>query len=96
MSWFGRLWGAKRHPREGDVLAVDGAVTAEAEAIETARRAAEEAGYSWVAPIQAELLHHRGRACWFVSTRAHSRGHRVTVAIDDATRAVVRIDVLPR
>jgi hypothetical protein len=96
MSWLGRLFGRESTHREGDVLPASAATTPELEAIAMARRAAEEGGHPWLMPVRAELIWHAERPCWFVSTNAHSRGHRVTVVVDDSVGHVVRIDEQPR
>lgn len=95
MSWLRRMF-MERRPREGDAVSRESVATGETEAIDLARRAALEAGRSWRAPVRTELIFHGGRACWFVVTNAHARGHRVTVVVDASSKEIVRIDEQPR
>ena len=72
-------------------------MTAE-EAVETARRLAQQQGWPWLAPVEARrrrafLL---GPARWHVWSNAGTRGANVRVVIDDASGAVVERGFLPR
>jgi len=95
MKWLRALLGYGG-PHEGDAIDIHAARTVQSAAVALAESHAAARNLAWRPPIEARLLWHAGRPCWFVRSNAIGRGFSVEVVIEDGTGTVVDERVLPR
>jgi hypothetical protein len=96
VRWLGKILARISGPAEGGQLPRTSAVTSESTAIALAGEHATRRNLRWEAPIDAQLMLHRGRPCWSVKSNATGRGFSVEVTIDDGSGTVLATRTLPR